>query len=204
MSATETAAAPKPNRLSGLLTLVRQLIDYGRHLATTLRNNPHPPGAGDIAQILARITRGLLRAEALEARLTRSAARPDAAPAPPRAPARRQSPPARAATQPTDAAASHEALVPGLDPGICLPTPEQIAAEVRSRPIGAVIADICRDLGIMPNHPLWRELQLIIIRHGGSLARLVKDILSRAFERPASAWPAAPLPSPAVCGTGPP
>jgi hypothetical protein len=194
MSATETA--PKPNRLSGLLALVRQLIDYGRHLATTFRNNPHPLGAGDISEILARITRGLLRAEALEARLIRSAARPDAAPAPPRAPSRRRSPPARAAAQPTD---------PTQTPLGNLPTPEQIAAEVRRRPIGAVIADICRDLGIMPSHPLWRELQLVIIRHGGSLARLAKDILDRAFPRAsASAWPAAALQSPPASGAGPP
>jgi hypothetical protein len=189
------APAPKPNRLSGLLTLVRELIDYGRQLATTFRGNPHPLGAGDIALILARITRGLLRAEALEARLIRSAARPDPAPAPPRAPSHRRSPPARAAAQPPDAANPQLAR---------LPTAEQIAAEVRRRPIGAVIADICRDLGIMPDHPLWRELQLVIIRHGGSLARLVKDILRHAFERPASVWPAAPLQPPAASGAGPP
>jgi hypothetical protein len=96
---------------------------------------------------------------------------------------------------PTDTTQSHLAH---------LPTPEQIAAEVRRRPIGAIIADICRDLGIMPSHPLWRKLQLVIIRHGGSLARLVKDILDRAFPRPASAWPAAPLQSPAASGAGPP
>ena len=195
MSATETTAAPKPNRLSGLLTLVRQLIDYGRQLATTLRGNPHPLGAGDIAQIRARITRGLLRAEALEARLIRSAARPDRAPTPPRAPSHRPSPPARAAAQPTDATQSLLAH---------LPTPEQISAEVRRRPIGTVIADICRNLGIMPSHQLWRELQLVIIRHGGSLARLVKDILHRAFPFPASARPAAALQSPAASGAGPP
>jgi hypothetical protein len=195
MSAAETPAAPKPNRFSGLLALVRQLIDYGRHLAITLRSNPHPLGAGDIALILARITRGLLRAEALEARLIRSAARPDAAPAPPRAPSHRRSPPARATAQPTDTTQSRLAH---------LPTPEQIAAEVRRRPIGAVIADICRDLGIMPSHPLWRELQLVIIRHGGSLARLVKDILDRAFPRVASTWPATALQSPPASGAGPP
>jgi hypothetical protein len=204
MSAAETSAAPKPNRFSGLLTLVRQLIDYRRQLATTLRSNPHPLGAADIAEILARITRGLLRAEALEARLIRSTAHPDPAPVPPRAPSRRQSPPARPAAPPTDTAASSEALVPRLDPGVCLPTPAQIAAEVRRRPIGAVIADICRDLGIMPNHPLWRELQLVIIRHGGSLARLVKDILSNAFERPVSVWPSVPLQLPAASGAGSP
>ena len=157
MSDAEAAPDPKPSRASGLLGLVRQLIDYGRQLATTFRGNPHPFGASDIALILAHITRGLLRAEALEARIIRNAARLDAEPAPPRAASHRQSPPARAAP-PTDTAASGEALVPGLTRDR-LPTPEQIAAEVRRRPIGAVIADICRDLGIMPNHPLWRELQ---------------------------------------------
>jgi hypothetical protein len=39
-----------------------------------------------------------------------------------------------------------------------MPTAEQIAAEVRRRPIGAVIADICRDLRILPSHPLWRDI----------------------------------------------
>ena len=72
MSAAEAASDPKPSRASGLLGLVRQLIDYGRQLAATLRSNPHPFGASDIALILARITRGLLRAEALEARIIRT------------------------------------------------------------------------------------------------------------------------------------
>ena len=186
---------PKPSRAGRLLGLVRQLIDYGRQLATTLRINPPPFGPSDIALILARITRGLLRAEALEARVIRNTARLDAEPAPPRAPSHRRSPPARA----TDAASS---------PEVCLPTPEQIAAEVRRRPIGAVIADICRDLGIMASHPLWRELRDLIIRYGGNLANLVKDIVDRAFQRPASswppAWPAASLQSPPPSGTGPP
>ena len=91
-----------------------------------------------------------------------------------------------------------------------MPTPEQIAAWVRRRPIGAVIADICRDLGVMPNHPLWSELRILIIRHGGSLANLVRDILDRAFHHhPASAWPLSPFPAPALqspspSGAGPP
>ena len=203
MSATEAPADPKPSRAGRLLGLVRRLIDYGRQLAATLRTNTPPFSTTDIALILARITRGLLRAEALEARVIRDTARLDAEPAPPRAPSRRRSSPAGA----TDAA-SREALVPRLDPGISLPTPEQIAAEVRRRPIGAVIADICRDLGIMPSHPLWRELQELIIRYGGNLANLVKDILDRAFPRPAAsgppAWPAASLQSPAPSGAGPP
>jgi hypothetical protein len=75
---------------------------------------------------------------------------------------------------------------------------------VRRRPIGAVIADICRDVGIMPSHPLWRELQIVIIRYDGNFANLVKDILDRAFPLPARARPAAPLQPPAPAGTGPP
>ena len=41
-------------------------------------------------------------------------------------------------------------------------TPEQIATKVRRQPIGADIADICRDLGILLSHPLWRELRAVI------------------------------------------
>jgi hypothetical protein len=188
MSAAE-APDPKPSRASGLLSLVRRLIDYGRQVAITLRTNPRPFGTSDIALILARITSGLLRAEALEARIIRTATRLDAEPAPPRAASLRQSPPARSPGQAREQG-------PAVDPR--MPTPEQIAAEVRRRPIGAVIADICRDLGIMPSHPLWRELQIAVIRHGGSLARLVKDILDRAFQLPASPWPLTRFPAPAL------
>jgi hypothetical protein len=206
MSTAEAAPDPRPSRASGLLGLVRRLIDYGRQLATTFRSNPHPFGASDIALILAHITRGLLRAEALEARIIRDAVRLDAEPAPPRAASHRQSSPARPAARPTDTVG--EALVPGLDPGICLPTPEQIAAEVRRRPIGAVIADICRDLDIMPNHPLWRELRDAIVRYRGSLARLVSDICDLAFQSPASPWPLSSPLAPALrspaSSTGPP
>ena len=60
-----------------------------------------------------------------------------------------------------------------------MPSPKEIAAAVRRRPIGAVIADICRDLGIMPADPLWRELNLAILEHRGNAFRLFKDILER-------------------------
>jgi hypothetical protein len=73
-----------------------------------------------------------------------------------------------------------------------MPTPEQIAAQVRRRPIGAVIADICRDLGITPSHKLWRTLQSAIIRYRGNYTRLIIDMLDRVFPLPA---PAARLPS---------
>src|SRR5581483_8778906 len=107
-------------------------------------------GTCDIAQLLARISRGLHRANELEARVVRRAASLDAAPKAHKARSAGNKPLAPRAGEPDTQVA-------------CLPTPAQIAAEVRRRPIGAVIADICRDLGIMPSHPLWPELQLAMI-----------------------------------------
>ena len=205
-----TPGDDKSSRFGCLLGLVRKLIDYGRELATTLQRRATtdlaaitlPFGTSDIALILSRITRGLQRANALEARVAELAARPAAPSTPSRTPAQRTPrAPRPASAKPTDEA----------DPRLAvLPTPEQIAAEVRRRPVGAVIADICRDLGIMPSHPLWRELSLVIIRHGGSLARLFKDICDRVFPIPAPGGSIAMSgaavfpPSPAAAGTGPP
>ena len=147
----------QPSRSTNLLGLVRKLIDYGKELAATIRRRAFTDpgsviscfGTADVAQILARISRGLHRADALEARLLRNADRLDAAP--------------RGASSPGMPRAPRQAAAPSAgeaDARIThLPTPEQIAAKVRRQPIGAVIADICRDLGILPSHPLWRELQ---------------------------------------------
>jgi hypothetical protein len=195
MSTTEAAPDASPSRSGRLLVLVRALIAYGRQVATTLRQNHPALGPSDIALILRRIARGLLRAEALEARIIRDATRLDAEPSPPRALRQRQPQPPRPAG-------------PGPDPlPAALPTVEQIAAEIRRRPIGAVIADICRDLGIQPNNRLWPELRDLIVRYRGNLAGLVKDILDRLFfTSPALAWPLSPLPAsaPAPSGSDPP
>jgi hypothetical protein len=92
-----------------------------------------------------------------------------------------------------------------------LPTPEQIAAQVRRQPIGAVIADICRDFGITASHPLWRDVQRAIIKHGGSLARLAIDIINRPWppiaQPPTTVAPTTLQPNlqfAAPGGTGPP
>jgi hypothetical protein len=205
------AGADAPSRTGRLLGLVRALIDYGRQVAGTLQQRTSATnladvtrnfGTIDIGEILARITRGLLRAAALETRLSSRLAREQAAPAAPSAPSPRQP----RAARPVDRSAS------AADPGLAhLPTPGDIAAEVRRRPIGAVIADICRDLGIVPSNPLWRELPLAIIANGGNLATLVKDIAKRVFtcpiNPPAAVHPAGPaphLPFAGTPGTGPP
>jgi hypothetical protein len=214
MSAAATAPTPaEATRTGRLLGLLRTLIDYGRQLAGTLQQRTAATdtadvtrdfGTFDIGEILARIARGLLRAAALETRLSSRLARQQAAPAAvPSAPSRRQPRAAPPVDRITRAAA---------DPGLArLPTAEYIAAEVRRRPVGAVIADICRDFGIVPSNPLWRELSLVIIENGGNLATLFKDTWKRLTiwltDPPAAVDPAIPapdLPFAVTPGTGPP
>ena len=104
-----------------------------------------------------------------------------------------------------------------IDPRLAdLPTPEEIAADVRRRPIGAVIADICSDLGIVPSHPLWREVTDAVTHHGGSFIRHMRDMFKRLsilnFFPPDTplippmppGWRAPSPRSAAAFGTGPP
>ena len=189
MSAPPTSASPtsppspdgadKPTRAGRLLALVRKLIDYGKELAATIHQRiqaePYFASArfstDEIPAILALITRGLHLATALEARIAQRAKHLDA----PR--------PARTPTERKTAAAPRTARVEAADAHLTqFPTAEQIAEQIRRRPIGAVIADICRDLGIMPVDPLWREIHIEIIREGGSLARLFGERAVRSLQ----------------------
>lgn len=75
------------------------------------------------------------------------------------------------------------------------PSSAQLAADIRRRSVSAVLADICRALGITPHHPLWREARAAIIAHGGDAADLKHD----AGERWCSTrWLAIPFTSPPV------
>src|SRR5690242_11925551 len=139
------AACPTtpPSRVGRLLALVRKLIDYGRDLAAKVqRRDPATEtrhfDTSDVQLILERITRGLHRAQALEARLVRNAARLDA----PRRPHTMRATHTPRAPRPAEPASQPDGPRPAQ-----LPTTEQIAAAARRRPIGAVLADICRDIG---------------------------------------------------------
>ncbi len=180
------------NRHAPLLGLIRKIVAYGRDLVAALqRQNTAAPtmqvalcfGTFNLALIIARITRGLAIAARLEARLSRTGrahtptqdrptkpakTRP-ARPEPPRPPKLSQ-------------AEDDAALLRGL------PSAQEIAARIRRRPAGAVIEDICRDLGINATHALWRDIQDAIIAHDGSMARMLNIWMAQA-----AAYAAAPL-----------
>ncbi len=103
-SSTSTSPAPTvaetdiPSRAGRLLCLVRKLIDYGKELAASLSQHSETMdlapvmrafGTRDIARILARITCGLLRAQALEDKVLHNAAHLDTDPQPNPPPTRR-------------------------------------------------------------------------------------------------------------------
>jgi hypothetical protein len=217
------AGAGVPTSVGRLLSLVRKLITYGKELVGTLQQcaaagaSAAPGfahltrrfGTADLALIFARITCGLHRAAALEARLNQRAARGQDIDS---APVRLASPQQPQAGQPAVTRVTRAGRVqdPHLD---CLPTVEQIAAEMRRRPVGAVIADICHDLGITPGSVgiLWREVSFAIMQYGGSLARFYKDMARRLdalwdvqSDREAPAGVAPRAPSPGFASTGPP
>lgn len=149
------------SRSAGLLTLVRSLIAFGQALIHTLQASPDAGtlaqiasrfGTSDLALMIARITRGLLLAATLDARLARCATRLDTKPGRPaalRGTDRRK----RRAAMPVDTQTTDDAALLAR-----LPTAQEIAASLRGKPIGVVLEEICRDLGITCAHPLWREL----------------------------------------------
>jgi|KBSMisStandDraft_5_1062788.scaffolds.fasta_scaffold599271_2 hypothetical protein len=193
---SDPPAAATTSRTGRLLGLVRALLDYGRQLvdklqqrgpASNLTDLVYPFGTCDVAWILARITRGLQRAAALEAWLF---TRPD------RTPSTRTTPAASRprAERPTQPATTQRPASPS--------SPDDFAAEVRCRPVGAVLADICRDLGILPCQKLWSDLLLAIIGNRGNLIALYRDIDTRL-----DVWLLHPRPvtlQGAMSATGPP
>ncbi len=205
-----------PARIATLLHTVRVLLGYGRHLAGTAGRRSASTefnavaaclGTSRLGANLAHLQRGILRATALERVLLARAARgrdltfvaprvrgtkPPAAPADP------------PATQPAEApvarkAAARPSRPPGWnDPELFMPTLQELEAQVRRRPLGRTLVDICLDLSAMPGFctgPFWNELFDGIRLYGGSLSTLMQEKARRqqAFceeldRKPGSNW----------------
>jgi hypothetical protein len=211
--------------------VLRKLIAYGQDLARTVQQRAAVGvlftvavhfGTRDMALILSRITRGLRLAAALEARLVSRPVRPEAGPAsvptsadrPPAdhgPPDHGQPNPALPDPAPPDPARRTVRRAGTRPPLPDMPTAAEIAAALRHRPAAAVIADICRDLGIVPAHPLWAEVMQVLCGHGGNVMKFFKDAMARLFSALASPfapdallWPTPPSQPAPLGGTGPP
>jgi hypothetical protein len=171
-------ATPHVERLRGL---VRWVIAYGQHLAVTLQRRADPVRLAalafrfqttDLGVILARIARGLMLAGALEEKLARlTEAGRDLTPDRLRLPSVR----APRGKPPAGQPGVHPCNIIDL-PLDRLPSAEAIAAELRRRPIGAVLADICRDLGMLPGDLAdgrWKELADAVSAYGGNVVTLM-------------------------------
>lgn len=175
-------SAPADPRRGRLLGLVRKLIDYGRELAASLHGSgtsTPPPRVAyrfatlNIALIINRITRGLMIAAALERRLLRPGPLVTGQ-------AERKAPPTgsgleRAGRRPRPPRPDEQDELLGA-----LPSAREIAARVRNRNPGTVIAEICRDLGITGQHPLWRDALDAITVFGGNRMAILRVIWQRS------------------------
>ena len=194
--AADRDAAALPN-LTLVLHVVQILLAYGRHLVETFDSRAAAGGFHLIAKhfgtskpavILAHIRRGVLRAAALHHVLLQRATTGRDLTLPPYHPHRPRKAPQAAAGQ-ADSPASEPSprkrnpsprcswrdemldnAPDPLDPRL-LPTFEDLLKEVRRRPIGRTVGDICTDLGIGPrlcHSKFWNDLFFVTLRYNGS------------------------------------
>ena len=161
-------------------------------------------GTGRLYAILAHLQRGILRATALERVLLARAARGrDIGFVAPRERATTtcRDPPSRQPSRSAGRAASRaaggatgrgarrtqSAARPSRpagwnDPELFMPTLEELEAQVRRRPLGRTLVEICLDLAVVPGFctgAFWNELFDSIRLHGGSVAALMQEKVRR-------------------------
>ncbi len=189
-----------PEYIAFLLHAVGILLGYGRHLLATVERRATAPtfpaiaacfGTANLPTILAHLNRGILRATALQNMLLARAEtgrdisivirRVRTAEAPP-APTDPQ--PEQPADQPaTPKAAPRRSLPPGRDdPELFMPTLEELERQVRRRPVGRTITDICRDLAVVPGFctpAFWNGIFEIMHYFGGSVETVMREKTQR-------------------------
>ena len=200
-------ATSEPYRTLHLVGLIRTVIEYGRHLIITARQCTNPAefaafaapfGTASLKLLLARIGCAISRAVHLEQKLQYQAGLHSIyRPAPARPAPKDRAPRPRPAAAP--ARSRTDRTKPARDPDLAhLPTVAQIAAEIRRLPLEQVIATICRDLGIAPDHELWQQLNQAVAAFGVSLPVSVSEhdrARKRATKQRADAPPHAQPPT---------
>jgi hypothetical protein len=214
--ATASAASPPDapqdqcaSNIEFLLHAARILLTYGRHLIDTIRQRAAAPnfnaiaacfGTANLSTILAHLNRGILRAAALErVLLARAAAGSDIdfierntwktlLPEPDPA---EDAPPEQSAAEqprPTGKHTPRPSRPAGWnDPELFMPTLEELERQVRRRPIGRTVYDICLDLAVVPmfcHSAFWNELFDIMNWFGGG--RAVAQLMTEKTRRRAA------------------
>jgi len=200
------AAATIPQRLAALLRVVRVLLGHGRRLVETVPARAANVEFAALAAvcgtyvqptILARLQRGILRAMALQRYLLsraakgieigfvyqreRKPARPPVEPPegdPASGEAASEAPGGRAEPGPEPGDDERAPRRPAFDPDdLRIPTPEELDAEVRRRPLGRTILAICMDLAVIPSFctgAFWNQISDTLMNYGGSFTTLFK------------------------------
>lgn len=215
-----------PQGIAAVLAVASILADYGRHLIDTVEHRALRRCFGTIAQyfgttalpvIIAHLYRGVMRAIALEDMLRKRAkSGRDLKILTPRAHMPRKPPtaagPAELLTATPATPAATQATPPRrrARPDVLLsvddvPSMQQLEAEVRRRPVGRTIVDICRDLGIAPilcTGPFWNQVFLAIHCYRGSLSKMMLEMLRREklFDREHWKHPKLELPEQTTAG----
>jgi hypothetical protein len=196
-------ATPRPilGRIGAVLRVARAMVAYGRYFIAAAPVRASQPefapiaavfGTYDVATMLFRVKRGILRALALQRYLLARAARgrnlrfvrepyidllPHHRLPPP--------PPRAKPTAPRRAPRKEPALLADDDPrAFYLPTDEELDAEVRRRPVGLTMTYICLDLGVTPDFSesdFFDQWMNVIRRYGGNLGPLF-DVRNRRAE----------------------
>ncbi|MEI7711926.1 MAG: hypothetical protein WCI94_10865 [Rhodospirillales bacterium] len=192
-----------PTCIAAILGVVRMLLGYAKHLDLVLPERVEHPhfaciaygfGTHDLRRILGHVHRGILRAMMLERYLlARAAQGRDIEPTQPPGPAEPEDIAAldmklRAPARPHNKTPRASRVDPDDPMRFSMPTLKELEAQVRSRPIGRTIAEICMDLGIAANMcdgAMWTELYAAMVHFGGNFAEFfgVQERRRKAFKK---------------------
>ena len=201
-SQEDRPSAAVPSCIAAILSVVRILLGYGKHLDQTLPDQAAHPrfptlaagfGTHDMRRILGHVQRGILRAMMLQRfLLARAAQGRDIEPIEPRGPAKPQDIEAmemklRAPAQPRTSPRRGPSIDPDDPMHFAIPTLKELEAQVRRRSVGRTIADICMDLGVTPSAcegGFWHEICQTLLHFGGKFEHLfsVQESRKEAFQ----------------------
>jgi hypothetical protein len=184
-----------PEYIAVFLHAVRILLGYGRHLLATVERRATAStfptiaacfGTANLPTILAHLNRGILRATALERFLLARAATGRDVNIVTRRTRTAETPPAPIGAEPerpTEPPVMPIAARPSLPPGsnnreLFMPSQEDLERQVRRRAVGRTIAEICRDLAVVPGFctpAFWSDMFQVIHYFGGSVATVMRE-----------------------------